>query len=719
MPNKYSDHAIGAIEQAPLISASMGHTYTGTEHLLLALLIREDCVAARILSSKGFDYQKARLAVASHVGLGTSRSAGSLSFITQNFKTVLKKASDATPASVSIITTKTILDQMLLLKSCGAYRIISSQSIKLDCIPKEEFGEKASVGGIDAPKSHSLPQNLYGITNDLTALALSNGIENVVGREKEIEAALLMLSRKQKNSPCLVGAAGVGKTAIVHAVAQRIAHGNCPAHLRDKRILTLDPAALTAGTKYRGDMEERIKNLIGYCEIHKDVILFIDEIHTIVGAGATEGSLDAANMLKPALSSGQVRIIGATTRDEYEKHIEKDPALERRFCKIPVNEPTRDQTILILQGVAPNYEKHHKIRIDNSIIPLCADLALKCMKNRHFPDKAIDLLDLACAIAAGECQEAVYGHHVTKAASCLTSITVNAEGVPAGIFNGKIDCKLKEEIIGQEKAINDICSSIQNATTGINDHNRPLCSLLLLGPKGVGKSQSAKVLANAIFPDSELSEHFYMVDMSKYTDPQSISGLLGAPAGYVGHERGSALIKHVKKHPYSVILLDNVHKAHKDTLEIIARIFDGGIIHGNGEDGDMRSCIIIMTASICDTWSDHPIGFRGTEKEDQSISPKALEELFPSEVITRLDGVVGFEKLSKNSAATICQKQIAQLLEGYGGGVGINTDALVYDVLKKCDIERYGAWQIQSEVKKVLNDRSKKKTNSSNARNKI
>lgn len=701
MPNKYSDHALFAIEQAPIISASMGHTYTGTEHLLLAILIREDCVGARILSSKGLDYQRARLAVASAVGVGVPHGSEYPSFITENFKKILKKASDATPASVGIITTKTIIDQMISSEDCGAFRIISAQNIIVNTSKCDDSREKAAAPRTNTTTRKPLPHDLCGITEDLTESALGGTVEGIIGREKEINTIFLILSRRQKNSPCLIGSAGVGKTAIARAAALRIALGDCPDALRDKRILTLDTAALLAGTKYRGDIEERVKNIVGYCGANPNVILFIDEIHTIVGAGSSEGSLDTANMLKPALSSGAVRIIGATTRDEYEKFIEKDPALERRFSPVFVSEPTKDQTRDILLGIAPRYEKHHGTRISESTVSLCIRLSDKCMKGRHFPDKAIDALDLACAVAKNEGFAEVLTSHVTNAVSCLISSPVNAEGVPTGINSLAIREALRTQIFGQNRAINDICFVFDALSLGIGNCKRPLCSLLLYGPAGVGKSFTATVLANAIYGDSELSEHFIKVDMSRFSDPHSTSELIGAPAGYVGHGKGSELIRFVKRHPYSVVLLDNVHKAHRDALEIIKRSFDGGILQGCGEVADMSGCIVILTADIDTLTPVANIGFSEAKAKD-ARSLQELEKTLSKDFLSLFDGVIRFDELTRESALTICEKHLGELIKQYGLSSELDVSRLARDIVDNCEDKKYDAAQILAKTRKVF-----------------
>ncbi len=710
MSNKYSDHAIGAIEQAPIISASMGHTYTGTEHLLLAILIRNDCVGARILAAKGLDYQKARLAVASAVGVGVAHGSEYPSFITKNFKKILKSASDATSPSVGIITTKNILDQMILQKECGAYRVLCSQNIKMDKSADIENEERASGKQVKLPFCEPLPANIHGITRDLTELAQGQEIDEVIGRENEISAAFLILSRKQKNSPCFVGSAGVGKTAIAHTLAARIAKGNCPEALRDKRILTLDITALMAGTKYRGDIEERIQNIIGYCENHKNVILFVDEIHTIVGAGSAEGSLDAANMLKPALSSGAIRMIGATTKDEYEKFIEKDPALERRLCPVFVKEPSSEQTKNVLMGIADKYERHHGVRVGSDIISLCTELAGRCMPSRHFPDKAIDIMDLACAVAKNEINQgpAVQRHNVTKAASYLISSPVDEKGIPTGLRPSAVYETLVSEIFGQQSAINEICDHIETASLGSCRNDRPLCSLLLYGAQGVGKSFTAQVIAKAVYPDSELSEHFIKIDMSKYAESHSISELIGAPAGYVGHEKGSKLIKAVKKHPYSVVLFDNIHLAHKNALSVIGQIFDGGVLHGNGESADMKNCIVIMTADITpqnSAWAN--IGFKDSFDTEHDAVPKELEKILSKEFIAMLDGVVGYQRLTKESAALICQKELSELSLLYQMDKALFDVALVQSIVESCEPEKYGARNILTKTKKAFLEKVK------------
>lgn len=632
MPYKYSDHAIQVIEQAPTISSSMGHTFVGSEHLLLAMLAKEDCVGAKILASKGLDYQKARLAVSSQIGVGIPQGSRSCSFFTSNFRIILKNAASATSSMIGIITTQDILTQMARLKECGASRVLDILGVAID---KTSINQNVLEGEL-IPKQAAkpLPSKLCGITCDLTAIAQGRGYE-VIGREEEIETAFLLLSRKQKNSPCLLGSAGVGKSAVAYAIAQRILAGKCPKSLINKRILNLDIASLLAGTKYRGDIEQRIKDIIEYCDKEENVILFIDEIHTIVGAGSTDGALDAANILKPALSNGQIQIIGATTHDEYEKFIKKDPALERRFCPVFIKEPSCSQATDVLLGIAHKYESFHNVKIDQVVLPLCVKLAQRCIPSRHFPDKAIDVLDLACAVAKSRSSQELKCEHIVAAMSKLVSVDVNEDALPSN-FNAQVISQKLSALIPNQNAISQICAAVEKATFSQSE-SRPLCSLLLLGEKGTQKSLIAKLIAGAVYPDCEQSEHFIKIDMSRYTESHSISDLIGAPSGYVGHENGSVLINFVKKHPFCVVLLDNIECAHADVLKTILQILDSGTLQGNKDVAYMQNCIVIMTADISKKEScGANIGF-------SSQSQSKAEKLFSKEFLSLIDGIVEYE----------------------------------------------------------------------------
>jgi len=688
MSKRYSDHAQKAIEEAPIISASMGHTYTGTEHLLLALLIREDCVAARILAKNGLDYQKARLTVASLVGIGSPRKNDQMRVITKNFKSVLKKASIATPNATGTVTTQAILEQMHSNRACGAYAVMRAHDIDARAVKHAPKLEKADLFLQDTPKREPLPANLIGITADLNALAQNGGIDEVIGRESEIRTAFLILSRKQKNAPCLVGSAGVGKTAIARALALRIARGSCPESLQNKRIFVLDTPTLIAGTKYRGDIEERIKNIVNYCEAHKDIILFIDEIHTIVGAGSAEGSLDAANMLKPALSLGNLRIIGATTQDEYEKFIKKDQALERRFCPIFIKEPSADETQNILWGISEKYEDFHRVKLQDGIIPLCTDLASRCMPARHFPDKAIDVLDLACATAAESNTEGavVLPTHVARALSYLVSLDINEKGIPTRLRGNLIKEALESEIFGQTRAIEKISKCIDSAALCARQGERVLCSLLFYGPQSVGKSSCARIIARTLYPDCDLSERFFKVDMSRFSNDHTVSELIGAPAGYVGHENGSRIIKDLKKHPFCVVLLENVDKAHPDALCIIKQILNSGILQGNGDSADMKNCVLIMTADSTGAhFSRSNIGFK-----DSFEGQSEIEGILPRDILCALNGIVKFDALTYQGALKICQKQISKIQVP----LPFSIDELAKKIIDGCDYEKLGAREI-------------------------
>ena len=688
MSNKFSDHALNAIKQAPIISASMGHTYTGTEHLLLAFLSREECVAAKILSNSGLDYPKARLTVMSLIGIGTPTPNDHNNTITQNFRHVLKQASDTTPKAIGTVTTQTILEQMLANEKCGAFAVMRAHDIEMSKIKRLPESEKSELLSCHNVRLEPLPQNLVGITTDLNALAQSQDIEDVICRDEEIKTVFLILSRKQKNAPCLLGAAGVGKTAIARSVALRIVKGECPKSLQDKRILVLDTSALLAGTKYRGDVEERIKNIVKYCENHPNIILFIDEIHTIVGAGSAEGSLDAANMLKPALSLGQLRIIGATTQDEYEKFIKKDPALERRFCPILVKEPSSMQTQSILSGVAKKFEAFHKVSLGENTVSLCVYLSGRCLPQRHFPDKAIDVLDLACALCAGEHEkkQEVTSSHVARAISYLVSSDVNENGLPIKLCDNSILKALQSDLFGQSRATNEIYRQMA-ATTHAKRNSRPICSLLFCGDHGVGKSFCAQIIARAIYPDSALSERLVRIDMSKFSSEHNLTELTGAPAGYVGHEKGSKIIKAIKKQPFCLVLLENVEKAHPDAINIITQILSDGTLQGSCDMADMKNCILIMTANVCKL--NQNIGF----KESGDIRSH-VEKILPSETLSMLDGVVNFDQLTYEAAIQIAQRHLGSLFEDSGLSCGISTYDLAKETVDSLNQEKFAANEI-------------------------
>jgi ATP-dependent Clp protease ATP-binding subunit ClpA len=667
---------MGAIENAPLISSSMGHTFTGTEHLLLAMISRRDCIASGVLSSRNVDFERARMCVAAITGMGSPSMGHMPSKLTENFKKVLLNAAADTSKVPGTVTALNILKVISSMKGCGAYRVLSS----MDALPvtspstrsRERFSSLDSAELFTTPRVLIDPK-LPGITVNLTAQAMAGQIKEITGREKEIREIFLILSRKTKNNPCLTGPAGVGKTAIAGAVALMIARGKCPEALKSKQILVLDTSALLAGTKYRGDIEERIRAITDFCEKNPDVILFTDEIHTIVGAGASEGAMDTANLLKPALSLGTVRLIGATTDTEFEKYIEKDPALTRRLCRVSVDEPDVDKTLEILKNTVHEYEKHHGVRVDPDALRSCAELALRYFPDRYFPDKAIDLLDQTCSLVklsqTGNRAPLVQKNHVSKALFGMTGIETDKDHKILGISRLANSNLADLGIFGQNDALEAIRSTLLRSQMTEPLSSRPICSFMFCGAKGVGKSTAAKALAKKIFGGGIEGAHFERFDMAQYSMSHSISGLIGAPAGYVGHDEGGALVSRVRRDPFCVLLFEGIEKAHPKVIDVIVQILDTAELYdGKGRRASFRNCIVVMTTEIsCGDRALSGVGFcQGTGDVHGFYG---LEKRFSNELLSQTDGIIPFERLDAHACEMIFRHRVSELCQKLGNGL--------------------------------------------------
>jgi ATP-dependent Clp protease ATP-binding subunit ClpC len=731
MFERFTERARQVVVLAQEEARSLKHNYIGTEHLLLGLLREDEGVAARVFEKLDISVEEVRAAVVRIVGSGEEVPQGQIPF-TPRAKKVLELAlREALSLGHNYIGTEHILLGLIREEEGVATRIL----LDLDADPEKVRAEvmhllsgPAARRGGPGPsaegggKKSTKMLDQYG--RNLTKLAEEDKLDPCIGRQIEIERVMQILSRRTKNNPVLIGEPGVGKTAVVEGFAQRIAHNEVPELLKGKQVWTLDLAALVAGSKYRGEFEERLKKVMKEIREAGDIVIFIDELHNLIGAGAAEGAIDAASILKPALARGELQTIGATTMDEYRKHIERDAALERRFQQIKVKEPSEEETVAILRGLRDRYESHHRIRITDEALTAAAELADRYISDRFLPDKAIDLIDEAASrkriqtmtappsykeledeIAAvrKEKEAAIEAQEFEKAANLRDkerklghkkseleeAWKASDEGMQASIGEDEIaeivsmwtgipvfklteaeskkllrmEEELHKRLIGQEPAVHAVSKAIRRSRAGLKDPKRPTGSFIFLGPSGVGKTELARTLAAFLFGDEDA---LVQLDMSEYMEKHSVSRLVGSPPGYVGHEEGGQLTEIVRRKPYSVVLFDEIEKAHPDVFNILLQILeDGRLTDAQGRTVDFRNAILIMTSNIgaATISKNAPLGFSqssetGLSYEDmKSRITGELKKLFRPEFLNRVDEVIVFHKLVRDEI-----RQIVDLL---------------------------------------------------------
>ena len=777
MENRYTRQAQEALDAAGNYAKDFKHPYIGTEHLLLGLKSVYSGVAGQVLDMNGLKEDEVVKVVGELVSTvgeetfsGTQEESPRLKFILEESRKIAERF------RMEEIGTEHMLLAIIQDTDCVAARILITLNLNLqkvmqDCLtaigenPKAfaEKNEGAAKGAV-----------LEQYCTDLTALAEDGRLDPVVGREEEMQRLMQILSRRTKNNPCMVGEPGVGKTAIIEGIAQRIAKEAVPEKMREKRVLSLDLAALIAGSKYRGEFEERMKRLVNEVKADGNIILFLDEIHTVVGAGGAEGAMDASNILKPSLARGEIQLIGATTITEYRKYIEKDAALERRFQPVMVEEPSKEETVRILEGIREKYEAHHKIAISQEALEEAVVLSDRYISDRFLPDKAIDVLDEACSKAAlrgfkvpenieqmeqlvrnldqdleasikeGRMEEASLlvkekketSEKLRQAKGRLNrkqknSRIVLTEGDIAEVVAEwtkipvqklaqseterlrKLEKTLHKRVIGQEDAVSAVARAVKRGRVGLKDPTRPVGSFLFLGPTGVGKTELSKALAEALFGDEE---SMIRIDMSEYMEKHSVSKLIGSPPGYVGHEDGGQLSEKVRRHPYSVVLFDEIEKAHPDVFNILLQVLDDGhITDSQGRKVDFRNTVIIMTSnagaqSIVDA---KRLGFNAVqdEKEDykkmQSNVMDEVKRIFRPEFLNRIDEIIVFHALTEKELEKIvgllCQDLVRRAKEQLDITLKIRS-SVKKKIAEAGNDRKYGARPLKRALQTQLED---------------
>ena len=663
---RFTERASGAIAAARDASASLGHSYVGTEHLLLGVAAETEGLGARVLLSRGLDMLALTRLVAAEAGSGEPGAPEQ--GLTPNARLAIERAAeDARRLGHGCIGTEHLLLGLVRTPDCAASRTLAAAGsgpnelytdiMALFGSPESRPGRQEqgrSQAPLRPPYRRAETRVLDQYSRDLTLIAGGGGTDPVVGREREISRVIQILSRRTKNNPVLVGEPGVGKTAVAEALARRVARGEVPDTLKNRRIVTLDLASMLAGTKYRGDFEDRVKCIIKEVQRAGDVIVFIDELHTIVGAGSAEGAIDAANILKPALGRGEIQVIGATTPEEYRKHIEKDAALERRFQPVNVPEPDGECCERMLLALRGSLEAHHGLRITDEAVSAAIRLSTRYICDRYLPDKAIDLLDEAASrvrVEGGPARTQVEASDVAEVVSAWTGVPASAITEPESERLLRLEEALHRRVVGQDEAVSAVARAIRRGRVGLADPRRPLGSFLFLGPTGVGKTELCRALAEAVYGDEEA---LIRLDMSEYMEKHAVSKLIGSPPGYVGYGEGGQLTERVRRRPWSVVLFDEIEKAHEDVYNLLLQIMeDGRLTDSEGRRADFRSTIVVMTSNVgakAITENRPALGFSGAARDgDGAVREAVMAELrqtFRPEFLNRVDDAIVFRRLT-------------------------------------------------------------------------
>ena len=782
----YTVKAKKAIDLAVRMSKSLHHTYIGTEHILLGLLKEGTGTAALVLNDNGVELDKIKELIEELIAPAGGVEVAERDGYSPRAEAVLESASkEAERFHADEIGTEHLLIAIIKEPDCVASRLLNTLSVNFQKVFADTLvamGEDVTLyrdefqnGRVGKKKTNEGTPTLDQYSRDLTEMAENGELDPVIGREHEIQRVIQILSRRTKNNPCLIGEPGVGKTAIAEGIAERIVSGLVPDSVLGKRVVSLDMSGMVAGSKYRGEFEERIKKVIREVSKAGNVLLFIDELHTIIGAGGAEGAIDASNILKPALARGEVQILGATTIAEYRKYIEKDAALERRFQPVTVEEPTEDAAVEILKGLRGKYEAHHHVKISDEALEACVRLSARYINDRFLPDKAIDLMDEAAAKVrfgvsnysselAGlkneiiekenELEDALSASDIELARKCKEdrealekqlekqnakakreitkkNLTVDEDAV-ADIVAGwtkipvkklaegeaarlkKLEATLHKRVVGQEEAVTAVAKAVRRGRVGLKDPGRPIGSFLFLGPTGVGKTEISKALAEAVFGNEQA---MIRVDMSEYMEKHSVSKMIGSPPGYVGHEDGGQLSEKVRRNPYSVVLFDEIEKAHPDVFNILLQVLDDGhITDSQGRKVDFKNTIIIMTSNAGAQSIVEPkkLGFLSQDDEKQNyerMKNSVMEEvrrIFRPEFLNRIDETIVFRSLNKTDMKQIVTLMLKDLTDRCKKQMGITLivrDSVKNYIVEKAYQPKYGARPLRRKIQNEIEDK--------------
>ena len=779
----FTKKAEEALELAAEAASELGHTSVGTEHILLGLLRQEDCVASEVLIENGADEDRIVAILEQLISQDNNVNVAEPDSYTPRARRVLDQAArEAVRFKAQLIGTEHILIAIIKESESVALGLLNTIGVNIQKTYVDlliAMGEDSSAYKEDfqgnKPKNKKNPTaTLEQYSRDLTKLAAEGKLDPVIGREKEIQRVIQITSRRTKNNPCLIGEPGVGKTAVVEGLALKIVEGDVPETIADKRLLTLDLSGMVAGSKYRGEFEERIKKVIAEVKAAGNILLFIDELHTIIGAGGAEGAIDASNILKPSLARGEVQIIGATTLEEYRKYIEKDAALERRFQPVNVEEPSEDETVEILKGIRPAYEKHHGVKISDVALVAAVKMSSRYINDRFLPDKAIDLIDEAASktrlgvylkpdaiknledeISAMDAQKeaaikeeayekageikkkqlkklekleklkekwendkhnkrmVVGENEIADVVSDWTKIPVKKLAMEESERLMNLEKILHERVVGQDEAVTAVAKAIRRGRVGLKDPKRPIGSFLFLGPTGVGKTELSKALADAMFGSENA---LIRVDMSEYMEKHSVSKMIGSPPGYVGYEEGGQLSEKVRRNPYSVILFDEIEKAHPDVFNILLQVLDDGhITDSTGRKVDFKNTVIIMTsnAGAQNIISPKNLGFASDNSKEHNhavMKERVMEEvksIFKPEFLNRIDETIVFHTLTKENIGSIVDILLAsinkRIKEQMNMTIKLDEAARNYIIDNGYD-EKYGARPLKRALQSKVED---------------
>jgi ATP-dependent Clp protease ATP-binding subunit ClpC len=779
MFGRFTERAQKVLVYSQEAAREFRHGYVGTEHILMGMLTEEGA-ARKILNKMNIRFEDVKELIDEYEGYGDKSTEADQIPLTPRTKRLLELSlMESRNLNHNYITPEHMLLAMISEPEGVAVTILSSLGADFARIRKEIIeslnGDQGSNAGEAGTVDNSETPTLDQFGRDLTSMAVEGKLDPVIGREKEMQRVLEILSRRTKNNPCLIGDPGVGKTAIAEGLAQKIVSGNIPELLKNKRVVTLDLSSMIAGSKYRGEFEERLKKVMEEIKNSGNVILFIDEIHTLIGAGAAEGAIDAANILKPALARGEIQCVGATTIDEYRKHIEKDAALERRFQPITVGEPSKEEAVLILKGLRDKYEAHHRVKITDDAILAAVNLSDRYITDRFLPDKAIDLIDEAGAkvrienlvappdlkiiekeldMVTKQKEDAIKVQDFEKAAKLRdrekelkdkldnstknwkaskdsSSLIVSEPQIAAVVSKWtnipvekltekeseklmKLEDILHERVVGQEEAVKSVARAVRRARVGLKDPKRPIGSFIFLGPTGVGKTELSRALAQAMFGDEN---NMIRIDMSEYMEKHAVSRLIGSPPGYVGYDEGGQLTEKVRRNPYSVILFDEIEKAHPEVFNILLQILeDGRLTDGKGKTVDFKNSIIIMTSNVGASTikKQKTLGFsmdgdKRIENEYEKMKVNIMEELkrsFRPEFLNRIDDIIVFHSLEEKDLQKIVNlmlKSVVERLEEQEIHIEFNDDAEKMLAKEGCDLA-YGARPLRRAITKVVED---------------